>query len=96
MEKEHKIAVIKIINELAEEHVGESLYDDDYNAYYTPSWTECIDMAVDDFLRDVRGWMACRDIYDLTPKQIDEIEQYAFKEVNWTTIRDVLFDEEAA
>lgn len=75
-----------IINDIAEDYYQDTQYDDDGHAF-DMRWTDCVDHAKDDFIADVKGYMDCAG-YELTPNDVEQIEDYAWKYVNVNTINE--------
>lgn len=87
LNKKTKESINKCINDIAEDYYGTTNYDEDMECYVTISWKDSIWHAIDDFRRDVAGYMECYDYEDLTDDQIEEISDYAWTHVNAETIR---------
>ena len=68
-----------------DKYFHEKQYDEEGHAY-DMRWEDCITNAIDDFQRDVAGWMGCLG-YELSVEEESEISEYAGEHVNVSTIR---------
>lgn len=86
--KELKKAIVKCIDDIAENFIEDQDIDD-CGRLITFTWEEKIDRAIDTFCKDPRDWLECQGVYDIRDSFLIFIEKYA-RTVNWMTIRDVV------
>lgn len=84
MNKNTERAVNIIISNLAEDrYVSDERCDSDI---YGNIWEQCIEFAIDDFKKDVKGYLDAYDIF-VTEKEANDIYYWALDNVNTKTIR---------
>ena len=80
MERDINLAIFAI----ADDYSTEKQYDEEGHPY-DMRWPDCVDHAIDDFKRDVVGFMECRG-YDLNPDDAERVSEYADSKVNISSI----------
>jgi hypothetical protein len=82
-----KRAIVKCIDQIAEDHIGEHGFEELTGHWYPLNWEDCINIAIEEFNADVKDWLECFGYYDIHDSHVEIIQRFA-ETVNWKMIKD--------